>query len=146
LAIILFERLDRKTNFVRRAVTFMNKPMFQVSVLTLLLATGVSTGFAQTVSELKDFLSQRAELSQEQIAEIPQGKPFATNVKGRGEAEIYLFGVVYVNAAPESFSKLASNLNRSGQFPGHAAATKFNAPRNSPTLRALDSTMMTCRR
>ena len=106
----------------------MNKRMFQAAVLTLLLTIGVSPAFSQTVSELKDFLSQRVGLSQDQIAEIQHGKPFATNVKGRSEAEIFLFGVAYVNAAPESFFKLANDLNRSGQFPGHTAVTKFSDP------------------
>ena len=72
----------------------MNRPMFRVDVLILLLTTRVSTVFAQTISELKDFLSQRIGLSQDEIAEIQHGKPFTTNVKPRSEAEAFLFGVV----------------------------------------------------
>jgi hypothetical protein len=113
----------------------MQKGIFQIAVLVLLLTTRVSPGFAQTSSELKDFLSQRIGLNQGQIAEIHHGKPFATNVKPPSEAEVYLFGVVYVNAAPESFLKLASDLSRLGHLPGHQAVTKFSDPPQLSDLR-----------
>jgi hypothetical protein len=53
------------------------KRIFQVVVLTLLLTTRFSRGFAQTSSELKSFLSQRIGLSQERIVAIQTGQPFS---------------------------------------------------------------------
>ena len=106
----------------------VNKRTFQVAVLTLLLTTRVSPAFSQTVSELKDFLSQRIGLSQEKMAAIQQGKPFATNVKARSETEVFLFGVVYVNAVPDRFLKYEKDLSREGHLPGHTAVTKFSDP------------------
>ena len=100
----------------------------QAAVLTLLLTAGGTPAFSQTVSELKDFLSQRAGASQDQIAAIQHGKAFATHVKPRSEAEVFLFGVVYVNARPDSFLKYASDLSRGGHLPGHEAVTKFSDP------------------
>jgi len=100
----------------------------QVAVLTFLLTTRVSTAFSQTVSELKDFLSQRIGLSRDKIAAIQHGKPFATNVKARSEAEVFLFGVVYVNAAPDSFLKYEKDLGHAGHLPGQTGVIKFSDP------------------
>ena len=111
------------------------------AVLILLLTIGVSPAFSQTVSELKDFLSQRIGLGQDQIAEIQHGKPFATNVKPRSEAEVFLFGVVYVNAAPGSFPKLASDLNRSGHLPCHHG---YHQIQRSPTWTCASQNRVRC--
>jgi len=106
----------------------LNRRTLYAAVPALLITSLVSAAFSQTVSELKDFLSQRAGASQDQIAAIRQGKTFATHVKPRSEAEAFLFGVVYVNATPDSFLKYASDFSRGGHLPGHQALTKFSDP------------------
>jgi hypothetical protein len=68
----------------------MNRKIFRVTVLSLLLVTQVSPGFSQTSSELKTFLSQRLGLSQDQIAAIQHGQPFAKNAEPRSPAEIFV--------------------------------------------------------
>jgi hypothetical protein len=96
----------------------MKKGIFHAAVLVVLLTTRVSPGFSQTSSELKSFLSQRIGLSQDQIAAIQNGQPVAKNMDSRSPAEIFVFGVVYINATPGSYVKFASDFNRLSQVPG----------------------------
>src|SRR6516225_11944117 len=87
----------------------LDRRILQVAVLTVLLTTRASPGLSQTSSELKDFLSQEIGLNQDQIAAIQHGQPFAKNVQPRSPAEIFVLGVIYVNAAPESYVKFVSD-------------------------------------
>lgn len=108
----------------------MNQRIVQVAVLTLLLTTQVSPGFSQTSSELKNFLSQRLGLNQDQIAAIQHGQPFAKNAEPRSPAEIFVIGVIYINAALESYIKFVSDFNnlRHLPFPKFLAIKKFSDP------------------
>ena len=108
----------------------MNQRILQVAVLTLLLTTQVSPGFSQTSSELKDFLSQRLGLNQDQIAAIQRGQPFAKNAEPRSPAEIFVVGVIYINAAPESYVKFVGDPNnlRHLPFPEFLAVKNFSNP------------------
>src|SRR6516164_3745409 len=104
----------------------MDRRILQVAVLTLLLTTRASPGLSQTSSELKDFLSQKIGLSQDQIVAIQHGQPFAKNVQPRSPAEIFVLGVIYVNAAPESYLKFASDFDRLRRCPEYVAINKFS--------------------
>ena len=106
----------------------MDKRIFQVAVLTLLLTTRALSGLSQTSSELKNFLSQKIGLSQDQIVTIQHGKPFAKNVQPRSPAEIFVLGVIYVNAAPESYVKFAADFDRLRKYPEYLAINKFSDP------------------
>jgi len=46
----------------------------------------------------------------------------------RSPAEIFVFGVIYINAAPESYVKFASDYDRLTQIPGYLAIRKFSTP------------------
>jgi hypothetical protein len=108
----------------------MNRPIFRVTALSLLLATQVSPGFSQTSSELKNFLSQRLGLNQDQIAAIQHGQPFAKNAEPRSPAEIFVIGVIYINVAPENYVKFVSDSGnlRHLPFPEFLAIKNFSNP------------------
>ena len=95
----------------------MNQKIFRVTVLSLLLARQVAPRFSQTSAELNSFLSQKLGLSQDQIAAIQHGQPFAKNAKPRSPAEIFVIGVIYINAAPESYVKFVSDLSNLRHLP-----------------------------
>ena len=78
----------------------MAKRISQIGLVTLLLATGISSCLSQTSSELQTFLIQKIGLKQDQITAIQNGQPFAKNMEPRSAAEIFVFGVIYINAAP----------------------------------------------
>ena len=68
--------------------------------------------------------------SEEQIVAIQHGQPFARNMEPRSPAEIFVVGVVYINASPESYVKFFSEFNRVRHipFPGYAAINNFSNP------------------
>jgi hypothetical protein len=45
-------------------------------------------------------------LSQDQIAAIQHGQLFAKEAKPRSPAEILVIGMIYIDAAPESYVKI----------------------------------------
>jgi hypothetical protein len=116
----------------------MNQRIFRLAVLTLLLIAGAPSAFCQNSAELKNFLSQRLGLSQDQIVAIQRGQPFAKNMQPRSPAEIFVVGVVYINAAPESFLKFVNDYNnlRKVPFPKYLTVVKFSDP---PRLSDLQS-------
>ena len=100
----------------------------QVVVLISLFTIGVSPGFSQTSAALQNYLSQTLGQSQDQIAAIRNGQPYATNLESRSPAEIFVFGVVYINADPESYVKFASDFNRLRKVPGYLAIRNISNP------------------
>ena len=108
----------------------MRQTIQRIAVLGVLLAIQVSHSSSQTSTELKNFLSQRLGLNQDQIAAIQHGQPFAKNAEPRSPAEIFVIGVIYINAAPERYVKFVSDLNnlRHLPFPKFLAIKKFSDP------------------
>lgn len=106
----------------------MGKGLSQIVLLVVLLLTGNPRAFSQTSAELKSFLSQKIGLSQDQINAIQNGQSFAKNLDSRSPAEIFVFGVVYINAAPESYVRFATDFHRLSQLPGYLAVKQFSAP------------------
>ena len=106
----------------------MIKNFVLVAVLIALILIGVSPGFSQANTELKNYLSQTLKLSQAQIASIQSGQPYAQALESRTPAEIFVLGVVYINAAPESYVKFSSDFNRLSQLPGYLAVKPFSDP------------------
>src|SRR6516164_2428196 len=95
----------------------MSRRTLRITVLTLLLTTLLAPGFSQTSAELKDFLSRKLGLNQDQITAIEHGQPFAKNAQPRSPAEIFVIGVIYINAAPESYVKFVSDLSNLRHLP-----------------------------
>jgi len=77
-------------------------------------------------AELVNYLQQHAKLSPDQIATIRKGEALAKNLDSRGPAEIFVFGVVYVNAAPENYVKFAYDFDRLRGMPEYLAIEKFS--------------------
>jgi hypothetical protein len=113
----------------------MNKRIFLVAVLALPLTTLDSPVFAQMSSEVKNLLSQRIGLSQDQTSAVQRGQPFAKNMKPRTPAEIFVFGVIYVNVAPENYMRLERDVNRVRRGRLYGTITKFNDPPQLSDLR-----------
>ena len=104
------------------------KKIVPIGVLFLLILSEASPGFSQTSAALQNYLSQTLGQSQDQIAAIRGGQPFAVNLESRSPAEIFVFGVVYINADPESYVKFASDFKRLRQVPGYLAIRSISNP------------------
>ena len=106
----------------------MSRRTIQVVSLTLLCATVVSPCLPQSSQDLQNFLSQTIKLSQDQIASIRNGQPYATNLQSRTPAEISVFGVIYINAYPEDYVKYAADFSRLRTVPGYLAVKPISSP------------------
>jgi hypothetical protein len=72
-----------------------------LALLVLSLTPYVSV--AQTVRDLKSVFREDVGLTDEQIASIRGGKPVVKVMPSRTPDEVFLFGAVYIQAAPESY-------------------------------------------
>ena len=106
----------------------MIRQIAQVAALIALVAASAYPSFSQTNAQLQTYLSQKLGLSQSEITSIQNGQPFAKALDSRTPAEIFVFGVIYINAAPESYVKFASNYDRLRQVPGYLAIKEFSEP------------------
>jgi hypothetical protein len=59
---------------------------------------------------------------------IDRGKAVAKVLPSKTPAEIFIFGAVYVNAAPEEYVKLAFDMNRLRRLPSYLGIGRFSNP------------------
>jgi len=96
---------------------------------------------AQTAAELQSYFKEAGGLSPDQIAAINKGEAVAKTLTSRTPAEIFVLGVVYVNAPPESYVKFADDFARLRKIPEYLAIEPFSNPPQLSDLKgfALDS-------
>ena len=94
-------------------------------VVLLLLPTLIQ---ADTPDEPYKFFREFAGLNEEQIAAIRSGKAVAKVVESPTPDEVYVFGSVYVDATPESYLKLASDIDVLRKLPSYLAIQRFSDP------------------
>ena len=94
-------------------------------VLLLLFAT-VTEG--ETPDEPYKFYREVAGLNEGQIAAIRSGKGVAKVIESPTPDEVYVFGSVYVEASPESYLKLASDIDALRKLPSYLAIQSFSDP------------------
>jgi len=93
--------------------------------LSLLIGFSLS-GASQTRAELHTYFKDSIGLNQEQIADIGDGEAVAKVLKSRTPAEIFVFGAVYIKAAPETYFQLASDFDRLRKLPEYISLGKFS--------------------
>jgi hypothetical protein len=107
-------------------------------LLTAFVAIAVLRGMAQTDAELQTYFKQYIGLSQSQIAAIRNGQPVAKHLDPRIPDEIFVFGAVYINAAPDSYIKFANDFERLRKLPGYLALRKFSNPPQLSDLKGFE--------
>jgi len=115
-----------------------SKPYFIALVATLLLCVPVIQ--AQATQESYTFFRSFAGLDEDQIAAVRSGKPVARVVESYTPDEVFVFGAVYVEAEPESYVKLATNIEALRKLPSYVAVQSFSDP---PLLTDLASFALT---
>jgi len=110
-------------------------------VMIVLIAGALVPCPAQTNAELVNYLQQDVKLSKDQMAALDKGQAVAENLASRIPDEVILFGVVYINANPESYVKVAYDFDRLRKLPNYLALEKFSTPPQPSDLKgfALDS-------
>jgi hypothetical protein len=102
-----------------------------LQIVLLLLPRVIKAEFAD---EPYKFFREFAGLKEEQIAAIHSGRAVARVVESRTPDEVFVFGAVYVEATPESYLKLASDIDALRKLPSYLAIQSFSDP---PTLSDL---------
>ncbi len=85
-------------------------------------------GFSQSNSQLPTFLQQDIGLNQDQIAAIRNGQPVTKALPSRKPDEVFLFGAVYIHAAPEAYLRFARDFDRMRKLPSYLALGVFSNP------------------
>ena len=96
------------------------------ALVALIAATAVP-GFCQS-NDLQTFFQQTVGLSQDQIASIRSGQPVAKTLPPRTPAEVFLFGAVYIHAAPDTYIQLVRDFESRRKLPNYLALGVFTHP------------------
>jgi hypothetical protein len=97
-------------------------------LLALVIAACALPGSSQTSPDLQTFFQQDIGLSPDQIAAIQRGEAVAKNLQSRQPAEVFLFGAIYIHAAPEKYLQFARDFDRMRKLPNYLALGVFSDP------------------
>ena len=90
--------------------------LFQSVIVTVVLLAPILISAQPTTfqpnRDLEKYFREYIELSHDQIASIRNGQAVAKTLPSRTPAEVFLFGAVYIHAAPESYAKFAQDYKR----------------------------------
>lgn len=111
------------------------RSLAQTSLLAALTAATLAPCWSQQKVDLATFFKDYAGLSQEQIEDIQHGKTIAKVVESSSPDEVFVFGAVYIASTPESYLKLAGDIDELRKLPSYSAIRKFSDP---PQLSDLD--------
>ena len=106
----------------------MIRSVMPAAALLVLIAVAALPGSSQSNPDLQTFFRQNIGLSQDQIAAIRSGQPVAKALPSRTPAEVFLFGAVYIHAAPESYLQFARDFDRLRKLPSYLALGVFSNP------------------
>jgi hypothetical protein len=83
---------------------------------------------ADSPDEPHKFFREFVGLNEEQIAAIRSGKAVAKVIESPTPDEVYVFGSVYAKATPESYLRLASDMDALRKLPSYLAIQRFSDP------------------
>ncbi len=101
---------------------------FVLTVALLVMCLTAQNSDAQTVRDLHSFFREDVGLTEEQIANIRAGKAVIKAMPSRTPDEVFLFGAVYIQAAPESYIALRHDFDRLRALPNYLAFGVFSNP------------------
>src|SRR5262249_35045918 len=107
-----------------------------LAFVLLLTAPVTRATRADGADEPYRFFREFVGLSEDQIGAIRSGKAVAKVVESHTPDEVLVFGAVYVDATPESYLALASDVDALRKLPGYLAIQGFSDP---PQLSDLES-------
>ena len=94
----------------------------------LVLIGSAWPGWAQTDAEVQAYFKDSIGLTPEQIAAIRSGQGVVKKLPSRVPAEIFVFGAVYIQAAPERYLDFALDFDRMRKIPGYLGIAEFSTP------------------
>jgi hypothetical protein len=106
----------------------MIRNVMSAAALLVLIVAATLPSFSQSNPELQTFFQQNIGLSLDQVAAIRSGQPVTKTLPSREPAEFFLFGAVYIHAAPESYLQFARDFDRLRKIPNYLALGLFSNP------------------
>jgi len=106
----------------------MKRRIVQLAALVALIMIAACAALSQASAILQNHLKQNLGLSQDQVNSIRNGQPFAEALPSRTPAEVFIFGAIYINAAPASYVQYAYDFNRLRSTPGYLAINQYSNP------------------
>src|SRR5580704_15029476 len=102
--------------------------MLPHALLLVVLSGPATPCFSQTNPNLQTYFKDYIGLSDDQIAAIRGGQAVAKTLHSRTPEEIFVFGAVYVNAAPDSYLKFSRDFERLRKLPAYLALSEISSP------------------
>ena len=109
--------------------------MIKFSMLVGIVLSGALVSTGQTIREPRTFFKEQIGLSDNQITTIDGGGAVVKTLPSKTAAEVFVFGAVHVNAAPEDYLKFAFDMSRLRSLPSYLGVRRFSNP---PTLSDLE--------
>lgn len=106
----------------------MIRSVILAAVLMVLTAMAATAAFCQSNRGLQTFFKQDIALTKDQIAAIRSGQPVAKALPSRTASEVFLFGAIYIHAAPESYVQFARDFDRRRELPSYWELEVFSSP------------------
>lgn len=114
-----------KSAWRRRALL---RDLISTIILLVPIVVSAQPGTAQPNPDLDTYFRKYIGLSQDQIASIRNGQPVTKILPSRTPAEVFLFGAVYIQAAPERYLQFARDYERMRKIPNNLALGVFSDP------------------
>jgi hypothetical protein len=102
--------------------------MIEARTLASVLLAGTLLSAGHPQSELRTFFTEQMGLSDEQITTLASGGAVVKVLPSERPEEIVVFGVVFVNTAPEEYAELAFDMDRLRRLPGYLGAGRISEP------------------
>jgi hypothetical protein len=109
--------------------------MIKIIMLSGIILSGAIYGTGQTIQEPHAFFRDQIGLSDVQIATISGGRAVVKMLPAKTPAEVFIFGAVHVDAAPEDYLEFAFDMSRLRSMPGYLGVGRFSNP---PTFSDLE--------
>jgi len=108
----------------------MHGRLATVVLLALLLSPAIGSGIpsADRLAEPDTFFHEFVGLNDDQIREIRGGKAIAKVLDSPTADQVFVFGSVYINSAPELYLRFASDIDALRKLPSYIAVRKFSDP------------------
>ena len=104
------------------------RSVIRTAVLLVLIAAAAAPCFSQANPDLQTYFKEYIGLNDDQIAAIRGGQAIAKALHSRTPDEVFVFGAVYIKAAPESYLKFSRDFDRLRKLSGYLAIGEFSNP------------------
>ena len=105
--------------------------LIRVSVLGVILIGryGIEQAAAgEPAAEVGKFFREFVGLTDDQVRDVRGGKAIAKVLESRTPDEVFVFGAVYINSAPERYLTIASDTDALRKLPSFIGLGKFSNP------------------